>query len=151
MAPASRADAAATEIVPGDLEEGTQQVSEAYIYNPGRDRILERIRVGLRSAAPAEAANGSPSSSAGAIFAPVANPLERFQNECAANLMECLRAAGSSQSAQHLAQVLNSLPAGEIFVQDDPRLRELMQASQTHRAVRWSSEGAPREESQATV
>jgi L-lactate dehydrogenase complex protein LldG len=116
-------------------------------YNPGRDRILERIRSGLRLAPPA------PSSSATqtAIFEPVTNPLERFQQECKTNLMECLLSGDVSASAHHLAQVLDSLPPGEIYVQDDMSLRRLMEVARTSRPIRWSSEGAPREASQATV
>jgi L-lactate dehydrogenase complex protein LldG len=46
---------------------------------------------------------------------------------------------------------LQSLPEGEIFVQDDPALRRLMAAIATARQIRWSSEGGPREKSQATI
>lgn len=85
------------------------------------------------------------------IFEPVQDPLERFQQECKANLMECLLTEGQAASAQTLAQVLQSLPQGEIYVQDSPCLRRMMDASGINRPVRWSSEGAPKESSQATV
>jgi len=116
-------------------------------YNPGRDRILERIRAGLRAAPP------SPSGpvTENAIFEPVLNPRERFEQEAKANLMECLAAANVVASAKNLAQVLDSLPAGEIFVQDAPALRSLLEAARTARPLRWSSQGAPSEQSQATV
>lgn len=119
-------------------------------YNPGRDRILERIRAGLRSA-PASPSSPAAAERQSAIFEPVTNPGERFQQEAKANLMECLPAADAAASAQNLAQVLDSLPAGEIFVQDAPVLRRLLEAARTTRPIRWSSQGAPSELSQATV
>jgi len=111
--------------------------------NPSRQRILDRIRDGLR--VPVADLPSVPES---VIFEPITNPLERFQQECAANLMECFLTANAVESAQRLEAVLNPLPEGEIFVQDAPVLRQLMQ---TTRTIRWSSEGAPRESSQATV
>jgi L-lactate dehydrogenase complex protein LldG len=85
------------------------------------------------------------------IFEPVVDPRERFQQEAKANLMECLAAVDPAASAQILAQVLDSLPPGEIFVQDDPILRRMLEASRLARPIRWSSQGAPNEGSQATV
>jgi L-lactate dehydrogenase complex protein LldG len=116
--------------------------------NPGRAAILDRIRAGLRTPAPENATPTAPDS---AIFEPVTNPLERFQQEAKANLMECLLAGDAAGSAQHLKQVLESLPPGEIFVQDHPSLRLMIDEAQCGRAVRWSSQGAPSEASQATV
>jgi L-lactate dehydrogenase complex protein LldG len=115
--------------------------------NPSREKILERIRSGLR--VPVPPPQESPSISE--IFEPVGDPLERFQQECKANLMECHLAADRAASAQALAAVLESLPAGEIYVQDDPGLRNLVEATKTTRPVNWSSQGAPAESSQATI
>jgi hypothetical protein len=115
--------------------------------NPGRARILDRIRVGLRAPAP-ECTSASPDS---LIFEPVSDPLKRFQQEAAANLIECLLTSDTAGSARQLAQVLESLPQGEIFVQDDPSLRQLVEASRVTRPVRWSSQGGPKEASQATI
>src|SRR5262249_51241896 len=117
-------------------------------WKPGRDRILERIRAGLRAAPPSVAAVPPTEST---IFEPVSNPRERFQQAAKANLMECLPATGAAARAQNLAQVLDSLPPGEIFVQDAPGLRRLLEAVRTTRAIRWSSHGAPSEASQATL
>ncbi|HEY7406136.1 MAG TPA: lactate utilization protein [Candidatus Angelobacter sp.] len=114
--------------------------------NPSREKILERIRAGLRVPAP-EFDERKPE---GQIFEPVQKPLERFQQECKANLMECHLAAGVAAVRQVLEQVLQSLPMGEIYVQEDPVLRAMIDAS-AGREVRWSSEGAPRETSQATI
>ena len=95
-------------------------------YNPGRDRILERIRGGLRAAPPAP----TPTVTAeAAIFEAVGDPYARFLQEAKANLMECLPAADVMASANALAQVLDSLPVGEIFVQDHPTLRRLIEAA----------------------
>jgi len=115
--------------------------------NPSREAILARIRDGLRTPAPPI----EDKTFYGPIFEAVENPLERFQQECKANLMECQLTANSTASAQALAQVLQSLPPGEVFVQDDPVLRRLMAAAGTQRQTRWSTEGGPLEKSQATV
>lgn len=115
--------------------------------NSSREQILSRIRLGLRSVSEQPAGTKS----ARVIFEPVVNSLERFQQECVANLMECALTRDSAASAQHLAKTLESLPAGEIFVQDDPALRQLVSSATNGRLVRWSSEGAPRENSQATI
>ena len=117
------------------------------IQNPSREQILERIRSGLR--APAPALDDRPFEAE--IFEPVTDPLERFRQECKANLMECHLVADSNAAAQTLAQVLQSLPPGEIYVQDDPALRRLIDASGARRPVRWSTQAAPAESSQATI
>jgi L-lactate dehydrogenase complex protein LldG len=117
------------------------------ISNPSREAILARIREGLRTPAPPI----EDKTFYGPIFEAVENPLERFQQECKANLMECQLTANSAASAQALAQVLQSLPSGEVFVQDDPVLRRLMASAGAVRQVRWSTEGGPREQSQATI
>ena len=115
--------------------------------NRGRERILERIRSGLRTPAP----EAPQAATASVIFAPIENPLERFQQECAANLMECLMTANLDESAARLAKVLDSLPAGEIFLQASPTVRRLIELAKTERALRWSSEGGTHEASQATI
>jgi L-lactate dehydrogenase complex protein LldG len=112
-----------------------------------RNAILARIRSALSGATPAPAASPQPCAYS-AIFDPVVNPLERFQQECAANLMELLLAEDESGSAQHLANVLAWLPPGEIFAQDAPVLRRLLPKD---REIIWSSQGAPPESVQATI
>lgn len=115
--------------------------------NTGRDRILQRIRSGLQTPVPALPA----SDFHGPIFEPIADPLTRFQQECSANLMECILTADGAASAAALETALASLPEGELFVQDSPALRQVVAAVLRQRPVRWSSEGAPRESSQATL
>jgi len=117
------------------------------INNPSREAILSRIREGLRTPAPPM----EDKAFHGPIFEAVENPLERFQQECKANLMTCQLTSDAAASAQTLAQVLQLLPDGEVFVQDGPALRRLMAAAGTARQIRWSSEGGPREKSQATI
>ncbi|HEY3768550.1 MAG TPA: LUD domain-containing protein [Candidatus Angelobacter sp.] len=117
------------------------------INNPSREAILARIREGLRTPiVPIEAKTFD-----GPIFEPIANPLERFEQECKANLMEFHLTADASASAQILRQAFDSLPQGEVFVQDDPALRKMVGAAGTSRQLRWSSEGRPAESAQATV
>ena len=112
-----------------------------------RERILERIRAGL-GVSVHQPASATP---IGTIFAPVENPLERFQQEAKANLMECFLTNGPAESSEQLAKVLATLPDGEIYAQDDPALRRLVEGARITRPLRWSSEGAPREAGQATV
>lgn len=128
------------------------QTNKAQTENPSRDLILERIRAGLRTVIPESAAMASGRAiSEPVIFEPIGNPLERFQQECVGNLMECALTADSAASARQLAKVLQSLPEGETFVQDDPALRRLIELAALARPIRWSSQGAPGEASQATV
>jgi L-lactate utilization protein LutC len=119
----------------------------AQTENPSRERILGRIRAGLRDVVAEPAATGADR----AIFEPITNPLERFQQECVANLMECVLTADCGASARQLSNVLQSLPKGEAFLQDDLSLRRLIELAAPERAIRWSSQGAPSEASQATV
>jgi len=113
--------------------------------NPSRELILKRIRAGLSTPVRYESTPERP------FFAPIENPLERFQQECKANLMELSLTANAAESARQLASILNTLPPGEIFVQDHAALRALMQDAAISRNIRWSSQGGPREVAQATV
>ena len=115
--------------------------------NPSRERILERIRTGLRTIV----ADSAELKSRGEIFERINNPLERFQQECVANLMECVLTADCAASGRQLSKVLELVPEGEVFVQDAPSLRRLVELAEPGRLIRWSSQGAPREASQATV
>jgi len=123
------------------------QTDKAQNDNSSRERILQQIRAGLRIAVPGPVAMAPDR----VIFEPIVNPLERFQKECVANLMECALTADRAASAQQLAKALQALPEGEIFVQDDPSLRQLIEMAAPDRAIRWSSQGAPAEASQATI
>jgi len=112
-----------------------------------REQILERIRNALRT----PAANPSaPKPGQRAIFSPVSSPLERFAAECADNFTELKLTVNRMETVEALATLLRELPAGEIYVQDVPELRELITRADG-RQVRWSSQGPPAEASQATV
>jgi L-lactate dehydrogenase complex protein LldG len=115
------------------------------VENPSRERILGRIRAAVQTPAPRH------SGSAGQMFAPVTNPLERFQKECVANITECTVTADSGGSVKAISDVLAGIPAGEIFLQDAPALRSLAGNFTDGRPLRWSSEGKPQEASQATI
>jgi len=115
--------------------------------NQSRERILGRMKAALSTPAPRHSGDGLEK----AIFAPVSDPLQRFQKECVANITECIVTPSQSASAAAVAGILASLPAGEIFAQDAPQLRRMADAWQEGRNLRWSSEGGPREASQATI
>jgi len=120
--------------------------------NPGRERILARIRAALREPAPRYAESGSP----GAVFPPVTDALARFQKECAGNHTELIVTPDTDAAAAAVASVLASLPAGEIFVQDAPVLRRMASRWPQGAPLHWShaslagGEG-PAETSQATI
>lgn len=118
------------------------------VDNPSRELILRRIRAGL--CAPV-LSTSQPAPSWDEVFEPVENPLERFQIEAQANLMECLLTGDEGESADRVCTVLRSLPEGEIYVQDAPLLRRIVEMADTPRPIRWSSECAPSEASQATI
>jgi L-lactate dehydrogenase complex protein LldG len=111
-----------------------------------REEILGRVRTAAKRLVPRR--EHAP---ANAIFEAVVDPMQRFLAESAANFMEVMLTAGPAETAAALRQVIASLPAGEVFVQDTPELRAVAIGAIERRAVRWSSEGAPAESSQATV
>lgn len=120
--------------------------TEAPSENPGRARILERLRTALRDSTPRP-----PGAGERRIFAPVADLVPRFQKECAANITECIVTPDVHSSARAVADVLVGLPPGEVFVQDSSALRRLAPAWQSARSIQWSSEGGPKESAQATI
>ncbi|MGH9713465.1 MAG: LutC/YkgG family protein [Candidatus Acidiferrales bacterium] len=116
------------------------------IENPGRGRILERLRTALREQSPRP-----PGAEGRMIFAPVKDVLDRFQKECAANITECVVTQDTRASARAIRDLLDAIPPGEIFVQDSPALRQMAREWETAREIQWSSEGGPRESAQATI
>jgi L-lactate dehydrogenase complex protein LldG len=111
----------------------------------GRERILARIRSATGSAAPVQATR-----EAKEVFARIEDPLARFRAECAANSTECIVAEDWTGGARALRDLLAGIPEGEVFAQDAPLLRRDGMLPDDRR-IRWSSEGVPRESSQATV
>ena len=65
--------------------------------------------------------------------------------------MECHLTADSAGSTQALAQVFESLPAGEVFVQDDPVLRRMVEVAGTARQSQLVKPGRSERNAQATV
>jgi L-lactate utilization protein LutC len=94
-----------------------------------------------------------------AIFPPINNPRQRFLDECAGNLTEVFQTADSAGSADALKTILSTVPPGEIYVQNDAEawgninvaLHSLTDALKQWRSVRFSSEGAPAETTQASL
>jgi L-lactate dehydrogenase complex protein LldG len=117
----------------------------AQAENPARERILARIRAATSSVAPVQNARG-----AKAIFAAVTDPLERFRAECTANATECIVVESRVERDLALSGLLGEIPEGEIFAQDSPKVRKAISPA-GRRQIRWSSEGAARDTSQAGV
>lgn len=115
--------------------------------NPGREQMLARIRSALKTPAPRYRC----APSGGPVFVPVPNALERFQRECSANSTELILVADTHGAAGALRMVLGSIASGELYVQDAPFLRRMLEGLRTERAVRWSNDGAPSESSQAAI
>jgi L-lactate dehydrogenase complex protein LldG len=122
----------------------------AQIENPARERILARIRNALKTPAPIHRTNEA-TRGLQPIFAPIPDVLERFQRECVGNKTELIVMPNSRSSSEALKSVLASLPPGEMFVQDAPELRQMSAGLRDRKDVRWSSEGRPHENSQATI
>ncbi|MGH9733170.1 MAG: LutC/YkgG family protein [Candidatus Acidiferrales bacterium] len=118
----------------------------AVAENPGREHVLARIRSALKKASP----HHHDRASGGPVFVPISDTLERFKSECAANSTELILAPDAPGAVTSLRTALTSV-AGEIYVQDAPLLRRMLDTLQAERAVRWSNDGAPSESSQATI
>jgi L-lactate dehydrogenase complex protein LldG len=86
-----------------------------------------------------------------AIFPPITNPRQRFLDECAGNLTEVFQTTDAAASAGALETILSTVPAGEVYVQDDDSLRPFVALLEQRRRVRMSSQGAPAESTQATL
>jgi len=119
--------------------------------NPGREAILARIRAALKVPAKISDSPGHLHAGPEAIFAPISDPLERFQRECGANNTELILTKSATEGIAAARAILESLPPGEIFIQDAQSVRDAAQRFQGSRALRWSSEGGPRESSQASI
>jgi len=125
-----------------------------------RERILARIRdAAVRSGGadlidtplkPTAGLSGPADVLAG-IFPPIGDARARFLTECASNLMEAMETADAAASAAALVTVLNSLPEGELYVQDVPVLRSLIERATIAQPVRWSSQGAPAASTQVSL
>src|SRR5512141_1739904 len=121
--------------------------------NPSRDAILARIRTALAKPAPP----CEPVSHDFPLLPPVGELIERLQKELTIHRVDCTLTSDATTSAQALRTVLSTVPEGEIFIQDAPELREILEGRvatglcPVNRPIRWSSVGPPAESSQATI
>ncbi len=113
------------------------------IANPSRERILGRIGKALREKTSLPTAAVTP------LFAPVTNPLQRFVDECKANITETIVTRNATETCAQLRAVLAELRDGEVFAEDTQEVRALLQGFDG--GLRWSSEGPPAESSTATI
>ena len=117
--------------------------------NPGRERILARIRTALETTAPKH--EPTPSSTARQIFAPIPDALERYKQECSTNNTELITVPDMEGADEAVENVLASLPPGDIFVQDAPVLRRIHPGLEQSHVTHWSSEGTPPENVAASI
>jgi L-lactate dehydrogenase complex protein LldG len=118
-------------------------MSENVTVNPGRERILTRIRQALKNHTEVPWAAPTP------IFAPVTDLLARFQAECKANITECVIADNTTTAISCLEMLMAEIPAGEVFAEDSGTLRRMLNG--VERRINWSSEGPPSEQCRATI
>ena len=123
------------------------QTSKEISGSAARENILRRIAQSSSRSRPQPVA----SVPLAAIFPPVGDPRQRFLQECAGNLTEVFPAADSAHAAQALEMILSNVPAGEVYVQDDAALQPLIAVLRQWRPVRLSSQGAPPENTQASL
>ena len=86
-----------------------------------------------------------------AIFPAIGDPRQRFLRECASNLTEVFPSPDRAHSIQALEMILSTVPAGEVYVQDDAALQPLIAVLRQWRPLRVSSQGAPAENTQASL
>ena len=114
------------------------------LANSARARILERIRR-------APKLPDSPHTvSLEQIYRPIDDPMQRFLDECAANLTDVKRTRDRAESLRTLQDFLDSLPKGTIYVEDAPALQALASAIQG-RELLYSTSGRAPENCQATI
>lgn len=99
-----------------------------------RSSILGRIR----------AAQPSPATKGGErepVFAPIADPMQRYLEECTANLTEVVRTRNLEESASALNEALATYSKnGLIYAEEDPKVRRLVEAAGIDLSLMWSSE-----------
>jgi L-lactate dehydrogenase complex protein LldG len=125
----------------------TNNTSKTTSSASARESILARIRKANARQHPVPAADVP----LDVIFAPISNPRQRFLDECAGNMTEVFVTIDAAGSAAALETILSTVPDGEIYVQDDPAMRPLTATLEQSRRVRWSSQGAPEESTQASL
>jgi L-lactate dehydrogenase complex protein LldG len=115
--------------------------------NAGRGRILDRIR---KAEVALDAAIDAMSASLEQIYTPIGDPLQRFLAECEGNLTEVKVTGDRSSSLQAFSDLLASVLAGTLYVQEDPTLRRFAEAY-SGREVLWSASGRIPEDCAASI
>jgi L-lactate utilization protein LutC len=120
--------------------------------NPQRERILARLRAATaaNNAHHTAGAQTQPAATS-EIFTAIADPLERFLRECTNNLTEVVLTTTCAESVAAFERLLPSISDGELFFQAADVFRNWADRVNGSRTIRWSSEGPPRESTQATV
>lgn len=116
-----------------------------------RENILARIARANTQARPTASPTASSSPALDAIFSPITNVRQRFLDECAGNLTEVFETVNRADSIRVLEKILSTVPAGEVYVQDNAALQPFTEALKQWRPVRLSSEGALAENTQASL
>jgi L-lactate utilization protein LutC len=120
--------------------------------NPQRERILARLRAAT-AADKTHHSNGDQTqpTATSEIFAPIPDPRERFLRECTTNLTEVVPTTTCAESVAAFERLLPSILDGELFFQDADVLHNWADRVNGTRTIRWSSDGPPREITQATI
>jgi L-lactate utilization protein LutC len=115
--------------------------------NSARERILGRIR---KAEVPLDPAVDATSVALEQIYEPIGDPLQRFLTECAGNLTEVKVTSNLTSSMNAISELLAAVPVGALYVQDDPTLRNFMEAY-AGRGVVWSTSGRAPEDCAAAI
>jgi len=112
-----------------------------------REQILANVRSAVKKIAPRKQV---------AVARPIFSAIEedlvaRFRTEAAANYIEVMLTENTNETADTLRKIVESLPAGEVFMQDTSELRAMAATATGERVVQWSSDSGPPEASQAAV
>ena len=120
--------------------------------NPQRERIIARLRAATATdkAHHHESHQTQPTATS-EIFAPIPDPRERFLRECSTNLTEVVLTTTCAESVAAFERLLPSIPDGELFFQSADVFRNWADRVNGSRTIRWSTEGPPREITEATV
>ena len=113
-----------------------------------RENILARIRKGQRAPASSVSARGSARCD---LLSDHRTLGSASSTNVPGNLTEVFQTADAAASAEALETILSTVPAGEVYVQDDASLHPFVALLEQWRRVRLSSEGAPAESTQASL
>jgi hypothetical protein len=115
--------------------------------NSARGRILDRIR---KAEVPLDPAIDATNAGLEDIYAPIGDPMQRFLTECTGNLTEVKVTGDLLSSMKALSELLAIVPAGALYVEDDPTLRQFAE-TYAGREVLWSTRGRAPEDCAASI